>query len=112
MRPDAIGAVYARPLNLQEIRPGAAFLNQQGPVATGAPVQGTNFSAYLGEKINNVNSSIVKADQAVADVTTGRSRNLHEMMLALNKADLSLRMLTKVRNKALDAYMELMRLSI
>jgi flagellar hook-basal body complex protein FliE len=34
------------------------------------------------------------------------------MMIALNKADLSLKMLTQVRNKAIDAYQELMRMSL
>ena len=111
MRMDAIGGVYTRPLNLQELRPGAA-LNSQPGARSISQAGGKNFSAYLGEQVNKVNGSILKADQAVADVTTGKSRNLHEMMLALNKADLSLRMLTKVRNKAVDAYMELMRLSI
>jgi flagellar hook-basal body complex protein FliE len=59
-----------------------------------------------------VNSTIVTADQKVADVTTGKSKNLHEMMVALNKADLSLRMLTSVRNKAVEAYQEIMRMSL
>jgi flagellar hook-basal body complex protein FliE len=45
-------------------------------------------------------------------VTTGKSKNLHEMMVALNKADLSLRMLTSVRNKAVEAYQEIMRMSL
>lgn len=78
----------------------------------GGHVEGPAFSDYLSEQINSVNQTIVSADQRVADVATGRSRNLHEMMIALNKADLSLRMLTQVRNKALDAYQELMRMSL
>jgi len=45
-------------------------------------------------------------------VSMGRSQNLHEMMIALNKAELSMRMLTQVRNKAVEAYQELMRMSL
>jgi flagellar hook-basal body complex protein FliE len=59
-----------------------------------------------------VNQTVIDSDQKVADVTTGKSHNLHEMMVALNKADLSLRMLTQVRNKAIEAYKELMRMSL
>jgi flagellar hook-basal body complex protein FliE len=73
---------------------------------------GPSFSDYLTEQINHVNSVVATADQRVADVSTGRSQNLHEMMIALNKAELSMRMLTQVRNKAVEAYQELMRMSL
>ena len=52
----------------------------------------------------------VDADQAVTAMATGRSHNLHEMMLALDRADVSFRLMTKVRNKAVEAYQEIMRL--
>jgi flagellar hook-basal body complex protein FliE len=87
-------------------------MNRLGNSAGASQVQGPSFSDYLTEQINRVNSTVVNADQKVADVTTGRSRNLHEMMVALNKADLSLKMLQQVRNKAVDAYQELMRMSL
>ena len=91
-----------------ELYPGAQLSRNVGA----GRLQSVNFSDYLGTQINKVNQSIVTADQKVADVTTGKSRNLHEMMVALNKADLSLKMLTSVRNKAIEAYQELMRMSI
>jgi flagellar hook-basal body complex protein FliE len=78
----------------------------------GGRVEGPAFSDYLADQVNSVNQTMLNADQRVADVSTGRSRNLHEMMIELNKADLSLRMLTQVRNKALEAYQELMRMSL
>ena len=45
-------------------------------------------------------------------MATGRSHNLHEMMIALDRADVSLRMVTKVRNKAVEAYQEIMRMHL
>ena len=45
-------------------------------------------------------------------MATGRSHNIHETMIALDKADVSFRMLTKVRNKAVEAYQEIMRMQI
>ncbi len=70
------------------------------------------FGQYLAEEIDGVNNLQKEADEAVAAVTTGRSRNLHEMMIALDKADVSFRMLTKVRSKVVDAYQEIMRMPI
>ena len=45
-------------------------------------------------------------------MVTGKSHNLHEMMIALDRADVSLRLATKVRNKAIEAYQEIMRMHI
>ena len=102
------GAYPRQPRGLQEL----GLLNKNANRAGATQLQGPSFDEYLSQKINQVNETIVTADQKVADVTTGRSKNLHEMMVALNKADLSLRMLTQVRNKALEAYQELMRMSL
>ena len=44
-------------------------------------LQGPSFDQYLTQKISSVNDAVVNADQKVADVTTGRSKNLHEMMV-------------------------------
>ena len=118
MKTMAIDGAYPRPQVLTQMGQQARGLNgiNAGPELSrrlqGGRVEGPSFQDYLSEQINSVNDTIVQADQRVADVSTGRSRNLHEMMIALNKADLSLKMLTQVRNKALEAYQELMRMSL
>lgn len=70
------------------------------------------FGEYLSESIEGVNAMVKEADSAVAAVATGRSHNIHEMMIALDKADVSFRMLTKVRSKAVEAYQEVMRMPV
>lgn len=94
------------------------YLREIGGEATASKIsqstslQAPSFVDYLSAQVHQVNDKIVAADQRVADVATGKSQNLHEMMVALNKADLSLKMLTQVRNKAVEAYQELMRMSL
>ena len=56
--------------------------------------------------------NLKKADQAVLDANTGENMNLHEMMIAMEKADISLRFMVQVRNKAVDAYNEIMRMQV
>ena len=109
MKPMFIEGAYPKPMN--QLRLVQDLRNAPNASST-KTIQGPSFSDYLSEQVNKVNSSIVSADQKVADVTTGKSKNLHEMMVALNKADLSLRMLTSVRNKAVEAYQEIMRMSL
>ena len=72
---------------------------------------GTSFADELGKAIGGVESLQLDADKKSAEVALG-SGNLHEMALALEKADVSLRVLTKVRNKLVDAYAEIMRMSV
>ena len=45
-------------------------------------------------------------------LATGESDSVHETMLALAKADLSLRVFMEVRNKVIDAYQEVMRMQM
>lgn len=79
----------------------------QAPGGVGKP-----FTEYLAEQVKQVNGLQKEADTTVASVATGQSNNVHEMMIALDKADVSFRMLTRVRNKMLDAYQEIMRMSV
>ena len=50
--------------------------------------------------------------KAMADLSTGRSSNLHEAMIAIQKAEISFKMMMQVRNKIISAYQEVMRMSV
>ena len=71
-----------------------------------------SFGDMLMEKIQNVDQMQQQADVAVSDVATGKSKNLHEAVLTMEMADTSLRLMVTVRNKALEAYQEIMRMPI
>ena len=51
----------------------------------------------------------IEADQSVEQLMKGQV-GIHETMIALQKANISLRLLLQVRNKAMDAYREVMRM--
>lgn len=70
------------------------------------------FGDILTKKIDEVDQLQKNADTQVSDFATGKSRNLHEAILALEMADTSLRMVVTVRNKALEAYNEIMRMPL
>lgn len=79
-----------------------------------APAPGKNgdlgFSQRLKKAFEEVNGHQQAADLAMDQVTRG-SMGIHEGMMAASKADISLRFLLQVRNKVLDAYKEVMRMS-
>lgn len=61
------------------------------------------------EMLAEVNGQQYQADSQVRQLLLGKV-DLHEAMLALEKADLSLRLLVQVRNKLVRAYEELSRM--
>ena len=72
---------------------------------------GTGFAETLGGALQKVDQIQLEADAQAEKVALGGG-NLHEMSLALEKADISLRLAVKVRNKLLDAYNEIMRMGV
>lgn len=67
---------------------------------------------FFNELVNKVNDLQVKADGAVQELATGESKGLHEVMIAMEKSSVSFQFLTQVRNKAVDAYNEMMRMQV
>jgi flagellar hook-basal body complex protein FliE len=71
----------------------------------------TSFADTLGQAIQSVDKMQLAADDQATKVANGGG-NLHEMSLALEKADISMRLAVKVRNKLLDAYNEIMKMGV
>jgi flagellar hook-basal body complex protein FliE len=72
---------------------------------------GPSFAETLGQALASVERTQLEADDQAARVATGGG-NLHEMSLALEKADITMRLATKVRNKLLEAYNDIMRMGV
>jgi flagellar hook-basal body complex protein FliE len=72
----------------------------------------STFSGFLQEAMSGVNRVQQEAETAVQQHTIGKTHNLHDTMIAVEKADISLRLLMPVRNKAVEAYQEIMRMQI
>ena len=70
------------------------------------------FADFLWRSIEKVDSLQQKADGAIQELATGRQKDLHQTMIAIEKAEISFKLLMKVRNKIISAYEEIMRMSI
>jgi len=71
-----------------------------------------DFSAMLKDALKDVNDAQLTADDAVQKVLSGENKDIHSTMIALQKADVSLKMMLEVRNKMMDAYQEIMRTQV
>jgi flagellar hook-basal body complex protein FliE len=69
-----------------------------------------SFTQTLRNTLQEINLQQQQADQASAKGAVEGAGNIHETMIKLEEADISTRLLLKVRTKALDAYQEIMRM--
>lgn len=78
-----------------------------------SPASGTAdaFKSELGKAIGEVDKLQTAADTQ-ADAVAHGAGNIHEMALALEKADVAMRLAMRVRNKLVDTYNEIMRMGI
>ncbi len=79
-----------------------------------APVQkmGNKFGEMLKTSIAEVNQAQISADRAAEQIAAGETKDLHGAMIKLEEADISLRLMVQVRNKAVEAYQEIMRMQV
>ena len=75
-------------------------------------IDGSSFADTLAQSLDKVNSLQKEADVAIQDFVTGDTRNIHETMIAVGKADLAFRLTMQVRNKMVEAYQEVMRMQV
>lgn len=73
---------------------------------------GESFKDILADSIGKVNALQSEADMAIEKLVSGESGNIHGTLLAVQRAELSMRMLVEVRNKVISAYQEIMRLQV
>lgn len=77
-----------------------------------APSGELPFANVIKNLLGQANMHQMQADQAVQELATGQTDNLHHVMLSVAKADLSFRMVLEVRNRLADALQEIMRMQI
>jgi flagellar hook-basal body complex protein FliE len=73
---------------------------------------GTGFGEVLKQSLAAVNSQRQEADELIEGLVSGQHANIHETMIAMEKAGLSTKLLIKVNNKVLAAYEEIQRLQL
>src|SRR5215470_3059356 len=81
------------------------------PSANGVPSAapaGASFGKLLNEAIQQVND-VEKGSQGELQKYLGNDSDLHSVMIALEKADLSFQVMMQVRNKVVQAYQEIMK---
>lgn len=91
---------------------GSGFEPFEMPKFESAESASDSFGSVLGRSLDEVNSLLTNADQKNTEMALGKTENLHETTIAVEKAETSLRLMTQIRNKALEAYNEVLRMQL
>ena len=78
------------------------------PAAPTQQAGGTSFGKLLNEAIQQVND-VENTSQGELKKYLSNESDLHSVMIALEKADLSFQLMMQVRNKIVQAYQEIMK---
>ncbi len=73
--------------------------------------EGKDFFKILKEAIEEVDKLQLEADEAIKELMVGKG-DLTSTVLALEKADISFRLMMQIRNKLIRAYEEVMKMPI
>lgn len=73
--------------------------------------EGGSFAEELKSRLGELNRLQNESEAAMQQSTVKGADNIHETMIKMEEANMGLLLLAKVRNKAIDAYHEVMRMS-
>lgn len=106
---DAIKAAMQRQA---EVKQRLGSTASQLTAAPSESVKPTSFGDTFTESIKQVNEQIQLGESVVENLVTGRVSDFHEIAAQVKQADLSFKFALAVRNKFIDAYREVMRMSV
>lgn len=70
------------------------------------------FNEQLSKAIDQLNNSQLKADEISQKFLTGEVCDLHQVVLAMGEAKLTMQLAVEVRNKMIESYREISRMQV
>jgi flagellar hook-basal body complex protein FliE len=89
-----------------------AALGGSESVVRSDAVAGLDFGSMLSSGVERLEGLLDRADSLAVQAATGDLSNLHDYTLAATEASVATQLTTAVRNKALEAFQEIMRMPI
>ncbi len=94
------------------VSPNAGIMNADlQSKSTPAEAQ-KSFGAFLKDAIQDVNIKQVESDNMTTRLVMGENVELHDVMIASQKATIALNATMEIRNKVVEAYQEIIRMPV
>jgi flagellar hook-basal body complex protein FliE len=87
-----------------------SFPGTEATRPTASSNAGEGFGSTLKNAINQVNDLGDNSDQKVTELLQGDRSDIHNVMIAVEKADIAFQLMMQVRNKIVNAYQEVSKL--
>jgi flagellar hook-basal body complex protein FliE len=65
---------------------------------------GSDFASQLQAAFNHIQQLHADADQQIAGLLNGQGEDIHKVLIAVEKANISFQLMMQVRNKIIQAY--------
>jgi flagellar hook-basal body complex protein FliE len=91
---------------------GVAPIVPPAPVGEAEKSSGDVFQSVLTDAINRVEQFQLGSQQSTDRFLRGEEEELHQVVLASQRADVAFEMFLGVRNKVVSAYQEIMRMQL
>ena len=97
---------------LGQLRAAAAGASPSARAAA-APVAGRDFATLLKNSLEGINGSQVEATRLARDFELGvPDANLNDVMISMQKANISFQQMVQVRNRLVSAYHDIMNMQV
>ena len=90
--------------------PGMGPWPEPAAPASSPAAGGVEFARIFDREISRVSADITAAETAMRDLAQGKPVELHELMIQLERARISVQVFVQVRNKLVESYQDLMRM--
>jgi flagellar hook-basal body complex protein FliE len=80
--------------------------------STAAVAPNGSFAAWFDNQMSTVNQQLAVADAGMQKLALGDASNLHQVMIQMEEAKLSVQLVLQVRNRLLEAYQDVMRMQM
>lgn len=96
-------------LNTTPVDPGKEGFGKQKKINFG---DGDTFANMIKKAVSSVDEAHKTSEKKVDDLVSGKTEDIHDVMISMQKASLSFQLMVEIRNKAIETYQELSRMPI
>lgn len=99
-------------MNISSISNSISPLTLNNNLTTNNEKKGQTFESMLNNAVSDVNKEQIQGYKAMEEIASGKVTNLQHAVQQIEEAELSMKLGLEVKNKALNAYKEVMRMQI
>jgi flagellar hook-basal body complex protein FliE len=99
-------------MNISNVSSGLIKINQNPLQNAEVDKTKSSFAGVLQGYLENVDNTVKQSADISTKVAAGEIDNIHDVMIASQKAQIALELTVTIRDKAVEAYQEMMRMQI